>query len=256
MIGAIIGDIIGSRFEHRRIKTMDFNLFTKQNRFTDDSVLTIAIADAILTNTSFSKKLKEYYKLYPNAGYGLFFHIWAKSDLDKGYNSWGNGSAMRVSPIAWAFDTLDEVLKKAKESAEITHNHPEGIKGAQATASAIYLARIGTPKEKIKEFIEERFNYNLNFTIEELRPKYNFDISCNGSVPPAIKAFLESKDFENSIRLVISLGGDSDTLGAINGAIAHAFYGIPNEIKQIGYSYLDEHLRRITKEFCDKFNCG
>ncbi|MHA1340598.1 MAG: ADP-ribosylglycohydrolase family protein [Promethearchaeota archaeon] len=255
MIGAIVGDIVGSRFEYSNFKQIDFELFTEENFFTDDSVLTIAIADAILHNIPFEKKLKEYCRRYPDAGYGGLFYRWVFRDLKKPYNSWGNGSAMRVSPIGWAHDNLETVIEMAKKSAEVTHNHPEGIKGAQATASAIYLSRIGKSKEEIKTFIEDRFKYNLNFSINDLRPIYHFDVSCQGSVPPAIRAFIESNSFEDSIRLVISLGGDSDTLGAINGAIAHAFYGIPKKIKEKALTYLDDELIFVIKEFCAKYNC-
>lgn len=254
MIGAIAGDIIGSRFEWNNIKTVDFHLFAKGCRFTDDSVLTVAVADSILSGTDYAIKLKEYYRRYPDAGYGGNFQKWGRSDEFIPYNSWGNGSAMRVSPVGFAFDTLEEVLKQAKRSAEVTHNHPEGIKGAQAAASAVFLARTGSDKSKIRDFITQQFGYQLTESVGQIRTWYTFDVSCQGSVPQAITAFLESTDYEHAVRLAISLGGDSDTIACITGGIAQAFYrDVPDVIMFKAMELLDEDLRKVVTEFTHKF---
>jgi len=220
-------------------------------------VHTIALADSILNNINYIDKLKEYTRAYPNAGYGKAFQGWAFSEARDPYNSWGNGAAMRVSPVGFAYSNLDEVLEKAKESAEVTHNHPEGIKGAQSTASSIFLAKNGKTKDEIKLFIETQFGYNLNFTLDEIRPNYRFDVSCQGSVPQAIKAFLESESYEQSIRLAISIGGDSDTIACINGGIAQAFYGgVPEKIKRKIPKFLDDNLNEVVIKFCTKYKCS
>ncbi len=254
MLGAIAGDIIGSIYEHEYDKpSYDFELFTSRNFFTDDTVLTIALADSILTGNEYRLLLREYYKLYPNAGYGGMFHRWAKSKDTSPYNSYGNGSAMRVSPVGWAYNDIETVLKRAKESAEVTHNHPEGIKGAQATAAAIFLARTGKSKEEIKLFIEKNFQYNLDFDFDDLRENYKFNETCQGTVPQAIYIFLISEDFEDSIRKAICIGGDSDTLACINGSIAEAFYQIPDYIINETKSRLDKKLLEVVEEFSGKF---
>lgn len=254
MIGAIAGDIIGSRFEWNNTKTVDFPLFAKGCRFTDDSVLTVAVADSILSGTDYAVKLKEYYRRYPDAGYGGSFQKWGRSEEFTPYNSWGNGSAMRVSPVGFAFDTLEEVLEQAKRSAEVTHNHPEGIKGAQAVASAVFLARTGSTKSKIREFITQQFGYPLAASVGEIRTWYTFDVSCQGSVPQAITAFVESIDYEDAVRLAISLGGDSDTIACITGGMAQAFYGgVPEIIMSKAMELIDEHLRKVVTEFTRKF---
>jgi len=220
-------------------------------------VHTIALADSILNNMNYIDKLKEYTRAYPNAGYGKAFQGWAFSEARDPYNSWSNGAAMRVSPVGFAYSNLDEVLEKAKESAEVTHNHPEGIKGAQSTASSIFLAKNGKTKDEIKLFIETQFGYNLNFTLDEIRPNYRFDVSCQGSVPQAIKAFLESESYEQSIRLAISIGGDSDTIACINGGIAQAFYGgVPEKIKRKIPKFLDDNLNEVVIKFCTKYKCS
>jgi ADP-ribosylglycohydrolase len=250
MIGAIAGDIIGSVYEFISAKPdFDFQLFVNDSEFTDDTVLTVALADSILNDFSYLEKLRQYYRRYPDAGYGGIFHKWARSKYPKPYNSWGNGSAMRVSPVGWAYNDLETVLIKAKESAEVTHNHPEGIKGAQATASSIFLARTGNSKVKIKEYIEQNFEYDLNLEIEDLRENYSFDVSCQGTVPQAIFTFLISESFEDSIRKAIYIGGDSDTLACINGSIAEAFYGgVPKEISEEVNKRLDSHLSDVVKK--------
>mgnify|MGYP005855787405 FL=1 len=254
MLGAIAGDIIGSVYEFEDKKPdYNFELFHKYSHYTDDTVLTVALADSILSGVDYLDKVKEYYKFYPNAGYGGMFRYWAATNNSKPYNSYGNGSAMRVSPVGWAYNDLQTVIQKAKESAEITHNHPEGIKGAQATAAAIFMARNGSSKDDIKDFITETFHYDLNFDLENLRNNYTFNESCQGTVPQAIYTFLISDNFEDSIRKAIYIGGDSDTLACINGAIAEAFYGIPEAIKSQVYEKLNEHLAGVTKKFEQKF---
>ena len=231
MLGAIAGDMIGSVYEGHPIKTKDFPLFNQQSHFTDDTVLTIAVADSILNNRDYATALKQYGLRYPDAGYGGSFYQWLFSADLAPYNSWGNGAAMRVSPVGFAFDSLQEVLAAARQSAEATHNHPEGIKGAQSTASAIFLARSGATKEDIRSELHARFHYDLARTLDQIRPTYRFDISCQGPVPESIISFLESGNFEEAIRNAISLGGDSDTMACIAGGIAQAFYGIvPIEI--------------------------
>lgn len=254
MLGAIAGDIIGSIYEMRNIKTTKFSLYHPLCRFTDDTVLTVALADSLLHATPFVELLKTYYRAYPNAGYGGSFHQWAQSERSDPYNSWGNGSAMRVSPVGFAFDTLEEVLEQAKRSAEVTHDHPEGIKGAQAVASAIFLARTGNTKEQIKSYVETTFGYHLDTPLDEIRPRYEFQVSCQKSVPPAIRAFLESDDFEDAVRKGISIGGDSDTIACMAGGIAHAFYGgVPDAIVERTYKILDDRLGGIAKKFIQNY---
>jgi ADP-ribosylglycohydrolase len=231
IFGAIAGDIIGSAYEFNNIKSPDFELFTNDTFFTDDSVLTIGTMYVLLNSADYAKTYHSIGRRFPHRGYGGNFKKWLISDNPKPYNSYGNGAAMRVSPIGWYCNSIDDVLAEAKKSAEVTHNHPEGIKGAQAAALAVFLARTGKSKKVIKEIIEDRFEYNLSRTIDNIRPVYQFEESCQGTVPEAIIAFLESTDYENAIRLAISLGGDSDTLAAITGGIAEAFYKeIPEDI--------------------------
>jgi ADP-ribosylglycohydrolase len=250
MLGAIAGDIIGSVYEWSRIKTKDFPLFSMRSTFTDDSVLTVALAEAILGSEDYGKKMKEYYRRYPDAGYGGFFHQWARSRRSRPYNSWGNGAAMRISPAGFAFDRLEDVLEKAKQYTEITHDHPEGIKGAQATAAAIFIARTGGSKGEIRSYAETAFGYDLSQTLDEIRPDYHFDVSCQGTVPQAITAFLESEDYEDAVRNAVSLGGDSDTLACITGGIAQAFYGgVPEFIAAKAYEILDDALGAVTRKF-------
>jgi ADP-ribosylglycohydrolase len=254
MIGAIAGDIIGSVYEHHPIKTKDFPLFVSRCRFTDDSVLTIAIADSILTNSSYEDSVRKMARHYPGAGYGRSFMQWLYSRDPQPYNSWGNGSAMRVSPVGFAFATKAEVLSQAKKTAEISHNHPEGIKGAQATALAILLARTGHDKEEIRKEITRQFGYDLNRTIEDIRPTYSFDISCQGTVPEAMIAFFDAQSYEDAIRNAISLGGDSDTLACIAGGIAEAFYGaVPPSVQMKVKELLTPELWAITKNFLSQY---
>ena len=238
MYGAILGDIIGSPFEFDRgDKTKNFDLFSKGCDFTDDSVMTIAVGEALLAvGTEATVKeieeavvtnMQDWGKRYPYAGYGGRFRYWLRERNPKPYGSYGNGSAMRVSAAGWLYDSMERTREVARATANVTHNHPEGIKGAEATAGAIYMARSGSSKEEIKEYIEREFHYNLDRTLDEIRPGYHMDETCQRTVPEAIIAFLESKDFEDAIRNAVSLGGDTDTLGAITGSIAEAFYGIP-----------------------------
>jgi ADP-ribosylglycohydrolase len=257
MLGAIAGDIIGSLYEGFNIRSVEFPLFGPGKRFTDDTVLTVALADSILYGDDYPFLLKWYYRQYPRAGFGSAFQQWARSDSLEPYNSWGNGSAMRVSPVGWAYDTLAEVLEQAERSASATHNHPEGIKGAQAIAGAVFLARTGSTKDAIKAYIEDRFGYALDDTIDNLRGWYKFDVSCQGSVPQALIAFLESDNYEDCVRKAISIGGDSDTIACMAGGIAHAFYGpLPDNIKREVYARLDEPLTEVVFRFCEKFDCG
>lgn len=225
MLGAIIGDIIGSRFERFNYKGKDFELFHESCRMTDDSVLTLAVADAFMNKKDYAQTIKEYGRENPLAGYGGSFVAWLDSADSKPYNSWGNGSAMRISALPWLIDDSAELMEEAKKSAEVTHNHPEGIKGAQAVAMAIWMAIRVESKEEIKAYIETTFGYDLNRTVKSLVETYEFDVSCQGSVPEAIICFLESTSFEDCIRTAISIGGDSDTIASMSAAIAEAFYG-------------------------------
>lgn len=250
IIGAIAGDIIGSAYEFKNVKEYDFNIFNEESDFTDDTVLTIAVADAILHNKGFAQNIWEYGNKYPNRGYGGYFAQWLQSKTLQPYNSFGNGAAMRVSPVGFAFDNIGKTLRVAKLSAEVTHNHIEGIKGAQAVASAIFFARKGHPKQEIKEYIVKNFNYNLNFSIDEIRPNYRFNETCQVSVPQSIVAFLESTDYESAIRKAIYLGGDSDTIACITGGIAAAFYKfIPSNILEFAYSKLPVNFIKILEKF-------
>lgn len=266
MFGAIAGDVIGSAYEWHNVKQTDFELFTGRTDFTDDTVLTIAVADALLyalepggqgvesLKEAYAARFMLYGHRYPNAGYGGRFSCWLGKGAAKPYNSYGNGSAMRVSPIGFVFCTLEETLREARRSSIVTHNHPEGIKGAQATAAAIYLARMGESKQAIKEYVEREFHYNLHRSLDDIRPGYTFDESCQGTVPEAITAFLESDDFEDAIRKAISLGGDSDTLACITGGIAQAYYGkIPDKIYNGVIFRLDASLKTVLNRFNERF---
>jgi ADP-ribosylglycohydrolase len=254
LLGALAGDIIGSVYEYSAQKSTDFLLFCEDSELTDDSILTLAVADAILNNRSYLECIRKYALEYPNSGYGGMFRQWMHAANPQPYNSFGNGSAMRVSPVGWAFDTIEDVLREAEQSAAVTHNHPEGIKGAQAIALSIFLARKGESKEKIKQEVVSRFGYNLDETIDELRPIYEFNETCQETVPQAIIAFLESEDFEDAIRKAISLGGDADTLAAITGSIAEAYYGgIPEEIAIEVKQRTPQELWDVVEQFSEKF---
>jgi ADP-ribosylglycohydrolase len=254
MLGAIAGDVIGSVHEGAATKTKDFPLFVADSRFTDDTVLTVAVAEKLLHGGTYIDLYHDYFHAYPQAGYGGSFIRWAGYRRRDPYNSWGNGSAMRVSPVGIACETMGEVLAQARESAEVTHNHPEGVRGAQATAAAVFLARSGYTKADIKAHIERAFGYNLSERLDDIRGWYRFDVSCQGSVPQSIVAFLAADGFEDAVRNAISLGGDADTMACIAGGIAEAFFGgVPAEIEARALAALDEHLRRVVDAFRDRF---
>lgn len=257
MLGAIAGDIIGSFFEHSRLKFYDFDLFYTRSKFTDDTVMTLAVAEWLMSSADKSKAdlvriMQDLGREYPRAGYGYRFKLWLDCENPQPYNSWGNGSAMRVSPVGLYADTLNEALELAKITAEVSHNHPAGIAGAQAVAAAVWMARNGNSKEEIREYIMCRFNYDLTRTIEEIRPSYQWDVSCQGSVPEAIIAFLDGKDFEDVVRLAVSLGGDADTQAAIAGSIATCVYPIPEWIATECKKRLTPDLLEIMQNF-EKF---
>ena len=250
MIGAIAGDIIGSVYEAHNITIADFPLFEPRCRFTDDTVLTVAVADSLVHGKGYGQTFREYFHRYPHAGYGPWFRHWAGSPEKGPYYSMGNGSAMRVSPVGWAFDCLEDVLSEARRSAEITHNHPEGIKGAQAVAASVFLARSHASRDDIGRFITKTFGYRLDQSIDEIRTSYRFDATCPGSVPQAIRAFLESEGYEDAIRKAISIGGDSDTIACMAGGISEAFYSvIPQEILDFTLERLDSGLREVVTAF-------
>lgn len=257
ILGAICGDIIGSTREFNSIKTKDFNLFTKKSIFTDDTIMTLAIAKWLCEDKDsrdvLIKNLKYFGNQYPNAGYGGMFKKWLSQESPEGYGSWANGSAMRVSPCAWAAESLEEAQKLAELSAIVTHDHPEGVKGALATSDAIYLARIGASKDEIKNHVEVRYQYDLSRSLDEIRPYYSFDVSCAGSVPESIICFLEADDFEDTIRNAVSLGGDADTQAAIAGSIASAYWDIPRDIAYKSIHRLDYRLLNVMIEFEEKF---
>jgi ADP-ribosylglycohydrolase len=255
LLGSIAGDVVGSVYEFHNIKTTEFPLFTERSHYTDDTIMTLAVANKILRGSTYEKELQEFGRRYPKSGFGTNFKEWIFSNDPKPYNSYGNGSAMRVSPIAYAFNDLNTLLNEAKQSAEVTHNHPEGIKGAQAVAAAIFLARNRSSKYEIKNYITGNFNYDLNRSIEDIRPGYHFDETCQGSVPEAIIAFLESRNFENAIILAVSIGGDSDTIASISGAISEAFYKvIPVEIKNSVIKLLPDDLLSVLMNFTEKYH--
>lgn len=257
IIGAIAGDIIGSIYEFNSIKTKDFNLFSKRSGFTDDTVMTLAIANWLCVNKDSKhvliNNLKYFGNKYPNAGYGGMFRNWLLQDSPEPYGSWANGSAMRVSPCAWVADSLEEAQELAKTSAAVTHNHPEGIKGALATVDAIYLARIGASKDEIRNHVELRYDYDLSSSVDEIRPSYKFDVSCRGSVPESIVCFLDAKDFEDTIRNAVSLGGDADTQAAIAGSIASAYWDVSKNIAFKSIHRLDYRLLKVFIDFEEKF---
>ncbi|GAB4407756.1 MAG: ADP-ribosylglycohydrolase family protein [Bacteroidia bacterium] len=254
LLGAVIGDIIGSRFEWNNVKTTEFELYHPACDFTDDSVMTFAVADALLHGRPYGPTMHTYGRAYPGRGYGGNFRKWLLDDDPEPYDSYGNGSAMRVSPVGWAFQTLEETLRAARETAMPSHDHPEGIKGAEATAAAVFLARTGASKADIGGYITAAFGYDLSQSLDDLRPDYRFDVTCQGSVPPAVRAFLESSDYESAIRLAISIGGDSDTLACIAGGIAAAFYGaIPAEAISFARNILPAPLNELADRFATMF---
>lgn len=254
MLGAVAGDIIGSVYEFRNVKSTDFELFMPQSMFTDDSVMTLAVAKWLIEDKTHSQQhlircMQELGRKYPDAGYGGSFERWLVMDHPQPYNSWGNGSGMRVSPVGLWAKTLDEALALAVITASVSHNHPEGVKGAQAIAASVFLCKEGKSKREIKEYVESTFGYDLDRTIAEIRPNYYFDVSCQGSVPEAIIAFLEGNSFEEVVRLAISLGGDSDTIACMVGAIAACMYPMPDEIVEACDKILTDDLREIKNQF-------
>ena len=254
MLGSIIGDIIGSVHEGIGTKTKDFPLFVPRSIFTDDTVLTVAVAEWILTGGDLTDILHTYYNSFPYRGYGGMFNEWASEQKRDPYNSFGNGSAMRVSPVGFAFDTIDDVILWAERSSSVTHNHPEGIRGAKATAAAIYYARQNQDKKQIRQFLESQFGYDLSITLAQIRPTYSFDGTCQGTVPQALIAFLESTDYEDAIRNAISLGGDADTLACITGGIAEAYYsGIPQDLAMKAKPLLDPKLSDVIHRFREQY---
>ena len=250
MIGAVIGDIIGSRFEFNNHRSEDFTLFTEKSKVTDDTILTIATADCLLHNKEYANTYQQYAQKYPNGNYGGMFSKWIYTSEPKPYGSFGNGSGMRVSPVGWFYSNPEDTLKEAEKSAAVTHNHPEGIKGAQSIALAIYLARMGSSKEEIKSAIEFKFNYVLDFQLDSLRKKNKFDETCGVTVPQSIYCFLISSSFEDAIRKAISIGGDSDTIACMTGGIAEAFYKeIPEDILEKTKEILPQDFWNIWVEF-------
>ena len=263
LIGAIAGDTIGSIYEFNNIKRTDFELLQPSMNYTDDSLMTLAVADWLLNRDPqdddahlLTNTMRYWANKYPcpMGGYGGGFFNWLRSRSPKPYNSWGNGSAMRVSAVGYAADSIEQAMDLAKRSAEITHNHPEGIKGAQATAAAIFMARTGCSKEEIRDYVEQHFGYNLHRTCDEIRPNYHFEESCQGTVPEAMVAFFDSHDFESAMRLAVSLGGDSDTLACITGGIAAAYYNdIPQAIVEFVANNLPTDLVTVVNRFCSHY---
>jgi ADP-ribosylglycohydrolase len=254
MIGAIAGDIIGSVYEAAPIKTTAFPLFDPRSTFTDDTVLTVATAEAILAGEDYAAAYRRLARAHPHRGYGGSFRRWFRQEDARPYHSWGNGAAMRVSPVGWAFDDERAVLREAEKSAAVTHNHPEGIRGAQATALAVYLARRGTGREGLRAAVAAHCGYDLERRLDAIRPGYGFEVSCQASVPEALICFLESRDFESAVRNAVSLGGDSDTQACIAGGIAEAFYGpLPAGIRRQVDRRLPEAFKRVISAFAAAF---
>ncbi|RKY18198.1 MAG: ADP-ribosylglycohydrolase family protein [Planctomycetota bacterium] len=254
MIGAITGDVIGSVFEFHSTKSKDFELFSERSSFTDDSLLTIAVADCLLTGRDYVDAFHEAVAEHPRRGWGGNFRRWARRRDTEPYNSWGNGSAMRVSAVGWAFDDAEQVLREAERSAAATHNHPEGIKGAQATALAVLRARMGVEKHALRDELTERFGYELTRTLDAIRPDYQFDVSCQGSVPESLICVFEADDFEDAIRNAVSLGGDADTMAAIAGAVAEPLFGgVPEALSQPALSRLTPELLATVEAFVERF---
>ena len=260
MYGTILGDIIGCPFEFDRgDKTKDFKLFSRRSHFTDDSVMTLAVCEALLKvgqdatvkeiEDAVITSMQSWGRRYPHEGYGGYFRCWLTARHPEPYNSFGNGSAMRVSAAGWLYDSLEKTRVVAKATANVTHNHPEGIKGAESTASAIFMARNGSSKEEIKKYIENEFHYDLNRTLDEIRPSFHMHETCQKTVPEAIIAFLEAKDFEDAIRNAVSLGGDTDTLGAITGSIAEAYFGIPEALRSECRNRINKDMRDVVDTF-------
>lgn len=256
LLGAVAGDTIGSAYEFAPTKDYDFELLPQEAEFTDDTVMTVAVAHWLMAGGSVADAMVHYGSIYPypKGSYGLSFKQWLRDGGQKPYGSWGNGSAMRVTPVGWAFATMEETLKAARLTAEVSHNHPEGIKGAEAVAACVFMARTGSGKSEIREYVERQFGYDLGFTCDDIRPGYCFEESCQRSVPQSIVAFLDSTDFESAVRLAVSLGGDADTMGAITGGIAEAFYdGVPEHIAREVLLRLPNDLTEELRRFHCKY---
>jgi ADP-ribosylglycohydrolase len=254
MLGAIVGDIIGSVHEFIGTKTKDFPLFVPDSTFTDDTVLTVAVADWVTSGQDLVELLHDYTHAYPGRSYGLSYSRWANARSHQPYMSFGNGAAMRVSPVGFAFDTIEEVLAWAERSAAVTHNHREGIRGAQATAAAVFYARRSRDKDEMRRNLESRFGYDLGARLDDLRPTYRFNETCQDTVPQALIAFLEATDYEDAIRNAVSLGGDADTLACIAGGIAEAYYGgVPEEIAAPSMRLLDGRLTTVLHRFRERY---
>lgn len=254
MLGCIAGDIIGSVHEEEGTKTKDFPLFVDASRFTDDTVLTVAVADCLLNGGDYVDLFRDYFHQYPTAGFGMSFILWAGRGSREPYGSFGNGSAMRVAPVGVVGESLAEVLSEARQSSMVTHNHPVGVRGAEATAVAVFLARHRWDKSAIKSEIESRFGYDLSMKLDDIREDYRFDVSCQGSVPQSIISFLESESYEDAIRNAISLGGDTDTMACIAGGIAEAYYGgVPKYIRHESLERLTEPLRAVVNRFYERY---
>lgn len=251
MLGAIAGDIVGSIYEHANIKTKDFPLFGPGCRFTDDTVLSVAVADCLLNQGDFAQTLRAYTRAHPRRGYGAMFRRWALSDDLPAYGSWGNGSAMRVGPVGFAAGHEDEALALAARSSAVSHDHPDAVAGAQAVALAMWLARAGAEARTIRREIAARFGYDLAPSVDEIRPHYRFDVSAAGTVPQAITCALEATGYEDALRNAISIGGDSDTLACIAGGIAEALFGLPDDIAETARRYLTDDLLAVVDRFSD-----
>jgi len=252
MIGAICGDIVGSIYEFDNLRSTEFDLFSPDSAFTDDTVLTVATMDVLLNGLDYAETYKKWFRKYPERGYGSRFYGWGSGDSLEPFNSWGNGSAMRVSPIGLWYPDLDLTRVAARASAAVTHNHPEGIRGAEATAASVYLARTGTDRAAIRDYITEQFGYDLSESSDSIRTWYHFDESCQGTVPQAIICFLEAGGFEDAIRRAVSIGGDSDTVACITGGMAEAYFGVPEMIKRETLLRLTEEMRDIVLAFYEK----
>ena len=260
LLGAIVGDIVGSIYEFHPIKTTEFPFFRRGCRITDDTVMTVAVAEGLMNTIGCSqseqrealvRSMQYWGRKYPTAGYGSHFSAWLEETNPRAYHSWGNGAAMRVSAAGWLYPSIEETARHAGITAAVSHDHPEGIKGARATAAAIFMLRNGKHPVEVKTFIENTYGYDLSSTLAEIRPEYTFDVSSQGTMPAAFLSFFESTDFESTIRNAVSLGGDSDTIAAIAGCLAEAYYGIPEEIKATALSYLDDEMVRIYEKFTE-----
>lgn len=253
MLGAIAGDIIGSVYEHANVKTKNFPLFKKESWFTDDTVMSLALADALVHERDFAQNFRRFYNWYPRAGYGNMFKAWATDTNRKAYQSFGNGSAMRVSAVSYAFEKAEDVLDFAKKSAAVSHDHPEGILGAEVIALATFLARKGYEKADILNAVADHSGYDITFSLNDIRDDYHFDATCQGSVPQVLVAFREGQNFEDVLRSAISIGGDSDTIACMAGSIAGAFYKIPEEIDLETRRRLDDRLLGVLRLFEEKY---